>query len=95
MQKAAAGGAAARQTEGGLSLMPAVIEHNAKPGALATVTVANRSAAPMAVTLTPRQWLQAVDGKVSPNRRATLAGVSVSEARSRSPRARRSRSAST
>lgn len=81
VQKAAAGGAAAtRQTEGGLSLMPAVIEvANATQGGLAQVTVANRSAAPMAVTLTPRQWLQAADGKVSPNRKAPLGGVSVTE----------------
>ena len=46
-QKAAAGGAAAQAKDGGLSVMPAVIEHNAQPGALATMTVANRSAAPL------------------------------------------------
>jgi hypothetical protein len=81
VQKAAAGGAAAaRQTDGGLSVMPAVIEvPNAHTGGLAQVTVANRSAAPMSVTLTPRQWLQGADGKVSPNRRGALAGVSVTE----------------
>ena len=78
VQKATAGGAVAvRQDAGGLSLMPAVIETNAKTGALATVTVANRSAAPMTVTLTPRQWVQGADGKVSPNRKAALGGVSV------------------
>lgn len=80
VQKAAAGGAAARQAEGGLSLMPAVLEaQNAKPGGLAQVTVANRSSAPMAVTLTPRAWLQGADGKVSPNRNGSLGGVSVTE----------------
>src|SRR3712207_3805216 len=44
--KAAAGGkVAAKQGDGGLSLMPATIEvKNAQPGALAEVTVANRSA---------------------------------------------------
>ena len=66
---AAAGGAAAKQTDGGLSVSPAVIEHNAQPGALATMTVANRSAAPLAITVTPRPWVQDAAGKVSPNRK--------------------------
>ena len=81
VQKAAAGGAAAtRQTQGGLSVSPAVIEvQNAHTGALATMTVANRSTAPLTVTVTPRPWLQAVTGKVSPNRGKTLPGVTVSE----------------
>src|SRR3954454_842740 len=77
-QKAVAGGAAA-QAEGGLSVMPAVIEHGPPAGALAPLTVANRSAAPLAVTVTPRPWTQSASGKVSPNRRATLPGVSVSQ----------------
>ena len=81
VQKAAAGGAAAtRQTQGGLSVSPAVIEvQNAHTGALATMTIANRSAEPLSVTVTPRPWLQAVTGKVSPNRGKALAGVTVSE----------------
>jgi hypothetical protein len=81
VQKAAAGGAvAARQADGGLSVMPAVIEvKNARNGGLAQVTVANRSAAPMTVTLTPRQWQQGADGKVAPNRKAALGGVTVTE----------------
>ncbi|MDA0163077.1 hypothetical protein OM076_22580 [Solirubrobacter ginsenosidimutans] len=77
VQGAAAGGSAAQTQDGGLSMMPAVIQHNAQPGALASVTVANRSAAAMAVTVTPRPWVQAATGKVAPNRRATLPGVSV------------------
>jgi hypothetical protein len=77
-QKAVAGGAAA-QAAGGLSVMPAIIEHGPQAGALATLTVANRSAAPLAVTVTPRPWTQSSSGKVSPNRRATLPGVSVSQ----------------
>jgi hypothetical protein len=80
VQGAAAGGSAAQTQDGGLSMMPALIEHNAQPGALASVTVANRSAAPMAVTVTPRPWVQAATGKVSPNRRGTLPGVSVDKA---------------
>jgi hypothetical protein len=79
VQGAAAGGSAARANDGGLSVMPALIEHNTQPGELATLTVANRSAAALDVTVTPRQWVQAVTGKVSPNRRGTLPGVSVSQ----------------
>src|SRR4051794_3226753 len=79
VQGAAAGGSAARAKDGGLSVMPALIEHNGQPGALATLTVANRSAAPLDVTVTPRPWVQAATGKVSPNRRATLPGVRVSQ----------------
>src|SRR5262249_48827345 len=41
----------------------------------------NRSAAPMNVTVTPRPWLQNDAGKVSPNRKATLPGVSVSQSK--------------
>ena len=70
-------GSAAQDTAGGLSLMPATIEHNAQPGALATMTVANRSKTPLAVTVAARPWVQSASGKVSPNRRATLPGVSV------------------
>ena len=82
VQNAVAGGAtaAARQADGGLSVSPAVIEvKNAHTGALATLTVANRSATALNVTVTPRPWLQGADGKVSPNRRSTLGGVSVTE----------------
>jgi hypothetical protein len=79
VQGAAAGGSAAQTKDGGLSIMPALIVHNAQPGALASMTVANRSTAPLEVTVTPRPWVQAVTGKVSPNRRTTLPGVSVSQ----------------
>jgi hypothetical protein len=81
VQGAAAGGSAAQTAAGGLSVMPALIEHNAQPGELAKLTVANRSKAPLDVTVTPRPWVQAVTGKVSPNRRGTLPGVSVSQSK--------------
>ena len=71
-QTAAAGGAAAAQADGGLSMLPVVVEHDAKPGPLATYTIANRSATPITVTVTPRPWVQSAAGKVSPNRKATL-----------------------
>ena len=61
-------------------MMPAIIEHGPQAGALTTVTVANRSAAPLAVTVTPRPWTQSASGKVAPNRRGTLPGVRVSQA---------------
>jgi hypothetical protein len=79
VQGVAAGGSAAQTKDGGLSVMPALIEHSAQPGELASMTVANRSTAPLEVTVTPRPWVQAVTGAVSPNRRATLPGVSVSQ----------------
>src|SRR3954465_8947802 len=76
---AAAGGVAAKQSDGGVSGSPAMIEHSAQAGTLAVMTVANRSAAPLAVTVTPRPWVQNTAGKVSPNRRKTLPGVSVNQ----------------
>ena len=80
-QTAAAGGAAAAQADGGLSMLPVIVEHDTKPGPLATYTIANRSATPMTVTVTPRPWVQSPAGKVSPNRKATLSSqFSVSPA---------------
>jgi hypothetical protein len=79
-QNAVAGGAAAQEGEGGLSLSPAVMEGQAtRTGVLATMTVANRSAKPLTVSVAARPWVQATSGKVAPNRRAKLGGVSVSE----------------
>jgi hypothetical protein len=73
----AVGSAAKQDTDGGLSLMPATIEHDAQPGALASMTVANRSKTALTVTVAARPWVQSASGKVAPNRRATLPGVSV------------------
>jgi hypothetical protein len=78
-QSAAAGGAAAAQLDGGLSLSPALFVKNAQPGSLGTMLVANRSAAALTVTVTPRPWVQSANGRVSANRRGNLPGVSVSE----------------
>jgi hypothetical protein len=82
-QMAAAGGkAAARQDQSGLSMTPVIVERQASAGPIATYTIANRSSAPLAITVTPRPWAQAPNGKVSPDRRKTLnANVSVSEPR--------------
>lgn len=78
-QKATAGGAAAAQADGGLAVSSGTIEAPARAGAYGPVKVSNRSATALTVTVTPRQWTQAANGKVSPNRRGGLAGVSVSE----------------
>jgi hypothetical protein len=78
-QKATAGGAVAAQTDGGLYVSSGTIEGPARPGAYGPVTVANHSAADLTVTVTPRQWTQAANGSVAPNRRGGLSGVSVSE----------------
>lgn len=76
--KATAGGAAAAQADGGLAVSSGTIEAPAKAGAYGPVKVSNRSATELTITVTPREWTQAANGKVSPNRRGTLAGVSVS-----------------
>jgi hypothetical protein len=76
--KATAGGATAAQTTGGLYVSSSTIEAPAKTGAYGPITVANRSAGDLTVTVAPRQWTQATSGDVSPNRRGGLAGVSVS-----------------
>jgi len=77
-QKATAGGAAAAQADGGLAVSSGTIDAAAKAGAYGPVKVSNRSATALTVTVAPRQWTQAANGKVSPNRRGGLAGVSVS-----------------
>ncbi len=64
--------------QGGLSLSPVVIEQTAKAGAPVTVTVANRSAHTLAVTVAARPWTQSVTGAAEPNRRDTLSNVAVS-----------------
>ena len=70
-----------RPRTGGLSLMPAIDRARRRSRARwPRCTVANRSTTPLAVTVTPRPWVQSASGKVSPNRRATLPGVSVDKA---------------
>jgi hypothetical protein len=69
--------AAVAQT-GGLSISPAVLTHAPQPGPLGTMTIANRSAAPLAVTVTPRPWTESAAGDFAASRRATLSQVKVS-----------------
>ncbi|WP_169542370.1 hypothetical protein [Solirubrobacter soli] len=55
------------------------IEHTAQAGVKDTFTLENRWSKALSITITPRPWTQSGDGSVSPNRRGTLSGVSVSE----------------
>jgi hypothetical protein len=70
--------AGSKTAAGGLSLSPALIEMTAKPGAGGTVTVANHSAHTLAVTVAARPWRQSHTGVTVPDRRRTLAGVTLS-----------------
>jgi hypothetical protein len=69
---------AARQTEGGLSIAPAVLTHAPQAGPLGSMTVTNRSSAPLAITVTPRPWTESAAGQFAASRKGTLPGVRVS-----------------
>jgi hypothetical protein len=71
-------GAHTAQTTGGLAISPAILTHAPQPGSLGTMTVTNRSAAPLSVTVTPRPWTQSASGQFSANRKSTLGPVKVS-----------------
>jgi hypothetical protein len=55
------------------------IDRPAQAGATDTLKIANNSKDALTVTVTARPWTQSASGAVSPNRRATLGGVAVSE----------------
>jgi hypothetical protein len=69
--------ASSKSAAGGLAMSPVVIEQTAKAGAAITVTVYNRSAQTLAVTVAARPWKQSVSGAAEPDRRRTLSNVSV------------------
>jgi hypothetical protein len=77
----------AAQAEGGLALSTSTgstgstlkVDRLAQPGATNTLKVANNSKKALTVTVAARPWTQSASGVVSPNRRATLGGVTVSE----------------
>jgi hypothetical protein len=73
----ALGGAVAHGTTapGGLSVTPAVLEHEADPGPVGSVTLANTTSQSLKITVTPRPWAQTTSGTVSANRHATLTGT--------------------
>jgi hypothetical protein len=57
---------------GSLSITPSILEHEATPGRVAQVTVANATGTPLRITVTPRPWLQGRSGRVVADRRHTL-----------------------
>jgi hypothetical protein len=63
---------------GSLSVSPGIVENAANPGSVGSITISNTTAAAIAITVTPRPWLQARNGEVAPNRGATLPGVGLS-----------------
>jgi hypothetical protein len=67
----------AAQAAGGLAITPAILTHAPQPGSLGTMTVANRSSAPLAVTVTPRPWTQSAAGDFSA-RKGSLGSIKVS-----------------
>jgi hypothetical protein len=67
---------------GGLSMSPAITEHLAQPGTVGSVEIANSTAGPLEIVVTPRPWNQARSGAIAPNRRRTLSSqVRVSASR--------------
>jgi hypothetical protein len=78
----------AAQAEGGLALSTPQgstastlkVDRLAQAGASDKLKVANNSKKALTVTVTARPWTQSASGVVSPNRRTTLGGVTVSEA---------------
>jgi hypothetical protein len=76
----AAGPRAERAAQtGGLSVAPAVLTHAPQPGPLGTMTVTNRSAGTLTVSVTPRPWTESAAGEFAANRRAALSQVKVGE----------------
>jgi hypothetical protein len=57
---------------GSLSITPSIVEHQAAPGPVAQVTVANTTGTSLKISVTPRPWLQGRSGRVVPNRKRTL-----------------------
>ncbi|HVU92023.1 MAG TPA: hypothetical protein VHC23_07305 [Jatrophihabitans sp.] len=68
---------AAGSPRGSLSLSPAFVEHEATPGAVGAVKVANSSAKTLAVTVSARPWLQGRDGAVRADVRRSLTQVKL------------------
>lgn len=58
---------------GGLAISPAILEHVATTGAVGSITITNSAAAPLAIVVKPRPWRQSRGGRVTPDRRRTLA----------------------
>jgi hypothetical protein len=77
--RAQGGGQCPASASKGLGVCSSLIEKPLATGTVATVTVYNGSAGALDVTVRPRPWVQSSSGAVAVNRRATLAGVAVSD----------------
>jgi hypothetical protein len=58
------GTAATAHAAGGLSVTPAILEHQAKVGRVGSVTLTNTTQETLRVTVTVRPWRQQLDGRV-------------------------------
>jgi hypothetical protein len=70
--------AASTTAAGGLSIAPAFLEHEAQPGAVGQIRIANGSAKAIAVTVRARPWIQERSGAVRPDGGKTLTQVKLS-----------------
>lgn len=70
--------AASTTAAGGLSIAPAFLEHEAQPGTVGQLRVANGSSKALAVTVRARPWIQERSGAVRPDGRRTLPQVRLS-----------------
>jgi hypothetical protein len=64
----------------GLAISPAIIEHQATPGVVGSVTVTNTTGKTLKIKASARRWLQSSTGAVVPDPRHVLSGVSLSPA---------------
>jgi hypothetical protein len=70
--------AASTTATGGLSIVPAFLEHEAQPGAVGQIRIANGSAKAIAVSVRARPWIQERSGAVRPDGSKTLTQVKLS-----------------
>jgi hypothetical protein len=63
---------------GGVSISPGIFEHVASRGSVGSINISNTTSTSMVVRVALRPWLQGLSGEVSPNRAATLSGLSLS-----------------
>jgi hypothetical protein len=66
------------QAGGGLAISPAILTHAPQPGSVGTMTVTNRSSAPLSVTVAPRPWTQSTSGRFSASRKGKLGAIKLS-----------------
>jgi len=66
------GSAATAHAAGGLSVTPAILEHQAKVGTVGSMTLNNTTSETLRVTVTVRPWRQELNGRVITDPRLTL-----------------------